>query len=266
MWVKVEDAWLIAMLEAMPKPWPEAAILAWLTYATRCCAAGQSYWLPVDMSDRAHAKAQKGELVGRSALVKMTGCGRKTARTLLGRFSHRQGQGSSKGPARVQQGSSKGPGSSPKTSTTTDRHPRQGSRWGPGGVQVGSRWGPGASTVPDESTTDNLRNADRGLPLDKSREEKKNKRGPNLAIVESPNTRRSNDHASAWYRLHQIYRRSGYADPDRYADADEFNEAMAAAVAEAGGWPACRDLIGGSNSQTPPPEWRQAWRRANGRT
>ena len=104
MWVKVEDAWLIAMLEAMPKPWPEAAILAWLTYATRCCAAGQSYWLPVDMSARAHAKAQKGELVGRSALVKMTGCGRKTAQRCLSSFQQRQGERFSRGSGGVQQG------------------------------------------------------------------------------------------------------------------------------------------------------------------
>ena len=104
MWVKVEDLWLIGMLQAIPVPWPEAAILAWLTYASRCVASEQPYWLPPWASDRAKERAQKCKLPGRASLVDITGCGRKTAQRCLETIRQRQGQGFRKGSAGVQEG------------------------------------------------------------------------------------------------------------------------------------------------------------------
>ena len=176
MWTKVEDAWLIAMLQALPLPWPEPAILAWLTYASRCCASGQPYWIPEVMSDRAHSRAQKCTMLGRAALVAMTGCGRKTAQRCLASFQQRQEPGFSRGSAGVQQGFRKGSGRTTKTPASTDRQPSQGFRKGSAGVQQGFSRGSATSRAPAETPTSNPDNQPPGLALDKSRVEKKNAR------------------------------------------------------------------------------------------
>ena len=233
MWVKLEDELLIAMLEAMPKPWPSAAVFAWLVYCARCCdPAGHKleskpavYWVPAGADKKVRAQAQRCRFPGRAALASVAGVGVGTAQRWLREYRK---------------------------------------DWHVNTTHSGTH--SGASRAGEREPAFNGRNGRDCSRIERERELTTTRgRGPNLAIV-----RRRNlaiyDHASAWYRLHQIYRRSGYADPDRYADADELNGLIRDAVAEAGGWPACRDLIGGSNSQTPPAEWRQAWRRANGRT
>ena len=100
MWTKVEDAWLIAMLQALPLPWPEPAILAWLTYASRCAqpaahgidALPSVYWVPSWASSKARARAEKRLLPGRGSVSSSAGVGTGTAQRILVLFGGRQGK------------------------------------------------------------------------------------------------------------------------------------------------------------------------------
>ena len=102
-WTKIPDAELIEMLEAMPNPWPQAAIRAWLRLVERCCAEGRSYWMPDHATARMVARSQKCKPPGAATVSKIAGCSRNVASRLLlvviqrqGRKAHKQAQGGHK--------------------------------------------------------------------------------------------------------------------------------------------------------------------------
>ena len=91
MWLKIEDGLLIAVLEAMPRPWRPEAVAIWLRYAHRCvepAAHGLTsppmrYWVPRWASSTAHGRSRAGKLPGRSSVESVAGVGPKTAQRLL---------------------------------------------------------------------------------------------------------------------------------------------------------------------------------------
>ena len=43
---RIEQEWLLSMLEALPRPWPTGALLAWLRYVSRQMERGLPAWCP----------------------------------------------------------------------------------------------------------------------------------------------------------------------------------------------------------------------------
>lgn len=91
MWIKVQDDQLYAMLRALPRPWPDAAVLVWLLYCSRCIDPGGAgikanpveYWVPEWASAKARKRAQARRFPGRASVESVAGVGSGTAQRLL---------------------------------------------------------------------------------------------------------------------------------------------------------------------------------------
>ena len=82
-WDRIEAEWLAEILEALPRPWPEAAALAWLRHAHRLAARGRPYWLPQGVAPQIAAAARRGEAPGRRALAEVSGLPERSCRRIM---------------------------------------------------------------------------------------------------------------------------------------------------------------------------------------
>ena len=277
MWVKLEDELLIAMLEAMPKPWPSAAVFAWLVYCARCCdPAGHkleskpvAYWVPPSADKKARAQAQRCRFPGRAALASVAGVGVGTAQRWLKEYrkawrvninhsvthsvNHSVNRSAKTAKTEVERGSgfeNRSVNHSVNRSVTHSGTSRAGERE----PAFNAANGRSCSAIEREGELTTTRGGRPNLATTTTRNGKRDSRTPRQIADR------------AWWEVHQTYRRSGFAEPESYSESPRMDSKIKAAVAEGGGWAVARELVAEHNSQTPPQSWLKACGCRNRRT